>query len=800
MGKTKALQLPLKVLFVFTLIVSLLPIKTSFSSTGTIVSGVISTNTTWTKQGSPYRISGGIIVNPNITLTIEPGVEVIGKSGEYLDVQGKLKAIGTPDERIILRDAYINGWDWTNQSIHLEYTDLFHESFNGGFLVTSFRRDVILRHNRFSNGSIRITPQYYDVYVENNFFTNNSTLDISNGRSKVFVRNNTFKNEGISQADISISSRDLDGTLPNVEMNGNNFFGQNKLSVKLDGYNSIVFNGLDNYWGTTDPQLIDRRVYDSSNRLNIDRIAFKPFNNGYEFGILDAPTVFSVDDNDTTVRGLTDGDSKVHVYKGSELISQGMSAANGEFHVTIPLQTGGIQLNISVEDSYGRKSTASSVTVSDVTAPMTPLVYEVSNLSTSVIGKAEPGSTVFLKKGVDIIGSVMTTTDGNFDIIIEKQPAGSVLSIYSSDTVGNQSGTVTLTVKDLVAPLKPVLTTTDLTDQTTVINGTGEIGTIISIKANGMVLGSDIVDSNGLFSIEIPIQKAGSILETFAKDSAGNQSEVIVLAVRDVTPPVIKHIAQVTDQSSNINGLAEAGSIISVKSNGTEIGRAVTYNDGILYVQIVPQTKGTVLEISATDASGNISEIHRITVESSTNTFTFSDLNNNHRFYNEISYLLAREVITGFQDGSFRPSDKVTRAQAAIMIGRALDLDGTKRTTGFKDVGTSSAASGYIASAVERGIITGFKDNTYRPNDPVTRGQMAIFIARAYDLKNEAQVSFSDVPKGSASYVYIQRILAEGITTGYNDGTFKPERELIRSDFAAFMARALDEKFKVSGQ
>jgi hypothetical protein len=800
MGKTKTLQIPLKVLFVLTLILSLLPINTSFSSTGTIVSGVITTNTTWTKQGSPYRISGGIIVNPNVTLTIEPGVEVIGKSGEYLDVQGKLKAIGTPDERIILRDAYINGWDWTNQSIHLEYTDLFHESFNGGFLVTSFRRDVILRHNRFSNGSIRITPQYSDVYVENNFFTNNSTLDISNGRSKVFVRNNTFKNEGISQADISISSREPDGTLPNVEMNGNNFFGQNKLSVKLDGYNSIVFNGLDNYWGTTDPQLIDRRVYDSSNRLNIDRIAFKPFNNGYEFGILDAPTVFSMDDNDTSVRGLTDGDSKVYVYKGTELISQGMSAANGEFNVTIPIQTNGIQLNISVEDSYGRKSTANSVTVSDVTAPMTPLVNEISNLSTSVIGKAEPGSNVFVKKGEDSIGAGVTKTDGSFDITIEKQTAGTLLSIYSSDTTGNNSGTVNITVKDQAPPLKPVLSTTDITDKTTVVSGTGEIGTYVHIKAAGMVLGWDIVDQNGAFSIEFPVQKAGTILEIVAKDSAENLSEAIAISVRDVTPPVIKHIAQVTDQSSNINGLAEAGSIISVNSNGTEIAKAVTYNDGIFYVQIVPQTKGTALEVSATDASGNISEIHRIMVESSTTTFTFSDLNNNHRFYNEINYLLAREVITGFQDGSFRPSDKVTRAQAAIMIGRALGLDGTKRTTGFKDVGTSSAASGYIASAVERGIITGFKDNTYHPNAPVTRGQMAIFIARAYDLKNEAQVSFSDVPKGSASYVYIQRILAEGITTGYNDGTFKPERELIRSDFAAFMARALDEKFKISGQ
>ena len=94
-----------------------------------------------------------------------------------------------------------------------------------------------------------------------------------------------------------------------------------------------------------------------------------------------------------------------------------------------------------------------------------------------------------------------------------------------------------------------------------------------------------------------------------------------------------------------------------------------------------------------------------------------------------------KKVISGFKDGSFKPNDVVTRAQAAIMIGRALDLDGTQRSTKFKDVPSSSVASGYIASAVEKGIISGFKDGSYKPGQPVTRGQMAIFLNRAFHLK-----------------------------------------------------------------
>ena len=94
---------------------------------------------------------------------------------------------------------------------------------------------------------------------------------------------------------------------------------------------------------------------------------------------------------------------------------------------------------------------------------------------------------------------------------------------------------------------------------------------------------------------------------------------------------------------------------------------------------------------------------------------SFTDVPAGHRFYNEINYLAGREIITGFPGGTFRPDTTVNRGQAAIMIGRALGLNGTQRSTTFSDVDSSQVASGFIASAVEKKIISGFPDGTYRP-------------------------------------------------------------------------------------
>ncbi|WP_404356497.1 S-layer homology domain-containing protein [Cytobacillus firmus] len=174
----------------------------------------------------------------------------------------------------------------------------------------------------------------------------------------------------------------------------------------------------------------------------------------------------------------------------------------------------------------------------------------------------------------------------------------------------------------------------------------------------------------------------------------------------------------------------------------------------------------------------------------------FDDISKDYSFYDEIQYLTSEKVISGFPDGKFKPGYIVTRAQAAIMIGRALGLNGDPRDTEFIDVNASVTGSGYIASAVEENIITGFTNGTYRPNEPVTRGQMAIFINRAFKLSAGQINGFRDVSSSMAAYQSILNVAVEGIASGYPDGTYRPGQSVTRGQFSAFMARTIEPSFR----
>lgn len=174
----------------------------------------------------------------------------------------------------------------------------------------------------------------------------------------------------------------------------------------------------------------------------------------------------------------------------------------------------------------------------------------------------------------------------------------------------------------------------------------------------------------------------------------------------------------------------------------------------------------------------------------------FKDVSPNYTFYDEVLYLADKGVITGFSDGSFKPNQSVTRAQAAIMLGRALNLNGTPKNTKFKDVSAKVTGSGYIAAAVEKGIISGFPDGTYRPHDAVTRGQMAIFLNRAFLLEKGNENPFKDISRNMAAYQSILNVNAAGIANGYPDGTYRPNLAVTRGQFSAFMARALEPGFR----
>ena len=153
-----------------------------------------------------------------------------------------------------------------------------------------------------------------------------------------------------------------------------------------------------------------------------------------------------------------------------------------------------------------------------------------------------------------------------------------------------------------------------------------------------------------------------------------------------------------------------------------------------------------------------------------------------------IDELAERGIAEGLGDGSFRPGHVVQRGQMATFIARSLGITGTDPPQ-FPDAHDSVHAAA-IAAVSEAGIASGFADGTFRPSEAVTRGQMASFLARAANLSPATHGSFSDVA-GSVHADSIDAVAQVGITTGFADGTFRPDDPVSREQMATFLIRLL---------
>jgi hypothetical protein len=174
----------------------------------------------------------------------------------------------------------------------------------------------------------------------------------------------------------------------------------------------------------------------------------------------------------------------------------------------------------------------------------------------------------------------------------------------------------------------------------------------------------------------------------------------------------------------------------------------------------------------------------------------FADVPADYWAYTFIEYLANAGVISGYSDNSFRPGNNATRGQFSKMIvigeGWPIDLTGAPH---FTDVPPSDAFYQYIETAVNRGVISGYADRTFRPGNSITRGQIAkiITLAEAWPLQDPAVPTFNDVPRGSAFYTYVETAVAQSIVSGYADNTFRPNTNATRAQLSKMLYLALTE-------
>ncbi|MFP7442703.1 S-layer homology domain-containing protein [Bacillus infantis] len=171
---------------------------------------------------------------------------------------------------------------------------------------------------------------------------------------------------------------------------------------------------------------------------------------------------------------------------------------------------------------------------------------------------------------------------------------------------------------------------------------------------------------------------------------------------------------------------------------------------------------------------------------------SFSDVRNNDYYYQAVSSLSEKGIIKGFGNGIFKPNESVTRAQAAKMLTLALNIKTDHvKDPGFKDVSKNNWAYSYIAALAEQGIVKGYGDQ-FKPNEPITRAQMAKIIALGYDFKSSPlkDKRFHDVNPSDWFAGYLQPLIEKGITNGTTAKTYSPNEKVSRGQMAAFIYRS----------
>jgi hypothetical protein len=165
----------------------------------------------------------------------------------------------------------------------------------------------------------------------------------------------------------------------------------------------------------------------------------------------------------------------------------------------------------------------------------------------------------------------------------------------------------------------------------------------------------------------------------------------------------------------------------------------------------------------------------------------FSDIAGS-AFVDEIIWLADQGITTGCSATRFCPGDPVTRGQMASFLYRAFDLPWTSQDFFTDDEGL--VHEGAINRVAKAGITTGCSETAFCPGDPVTRGQMASFLARALALPAPSNDYFTD-DSGTAHEDAINRIAEAGITAGCTATRFCPNGIVNRQQMAAFLYRAL---------
>lgn len=323
---------------------------------------------------------------------------------------------------------------------------------------------------------------------------------------------------------------------------------------------------------------------------------------------------------------------------------------------------------------------------------------------------------------------------------------------------------------------------------------TSALGTITSTKlgiyywdnANRLWIAvpSDAYSSNGKVTSEIDHLTVFALL-----------GDVTGPSVPTLSTPVTSSEQQIT-----LTGSGEKNSKIDIMLNGSII--SVTTNLKGNFTKNVTLVKGqNEIKLRAKDAAGNESNWSPVYVINYLAEGGLTDINN-HWAENNIKRAVELGLTKGYENQTFQPNRNITRAEFCRFMVAALNYEPVSNPQlSFTDSGSIPAWSrGYIGRAVEKGLISGYSDGSFRANQEITRQEMAAIIVNAMNLSNEAKlkqnntIQFRDaarIQKWARGSVIIA--VESQIIKGYSDNTFRPTNTATRAEAVTMVINMIDK-------
>jgi len=225
----------------------------------------------------------------------------------------------------------------------------------------------------------------------------------------------------------------------------------------------------------------------------------------------------------------------------------------------------------------------------------------------------------------------------------------------------------------------------------------------------------------------------------------------------------------------------------TIKNVTDEDATVVLYNDGEL--SFIPSTvnDGVATLYSTTNSLYTVVSFDK----------SFPDTVG-HWSESYVKAMANRLIVEGYEDGTFGPDRNVTRAEFATLIVRALGLEHKQATANFSDVSSRDWFANAVGVAAQAGIIKGYEDGTFRPNEVINREELAAMVVRASAFAGkELSGSTSSLARfqDAGSIVWAEEEIAAavnaGIINGYEDGTVRPRNTATRAEASTMLQRFL---------